>query len=150
MSGDFVQTKTITVTVQENGWVRNKEGILIAKLVSGIDFNSPAVSDTPIKLSPWTIYDGYCAFRYIIGTDPEVIANRVAFIEKTPRVRIRPWNSRDEDAHDHLNWESGPKGSGCSGDFDPKQEGAYGFDQSSRDWCDKKLRHMGYQLTDTV
>lgn len=76
------------------------------------------------KISPWVDGDGY-AYRYVLYTDPEVVANRVAFIEKTPRVRIRRhWN--DNQYPDWLNWCEGPGGEG------PK-------DEESRAWCDKML-----------
>lgn len=72
--------------------------------------------------------------RVIEGTDPSVIANQVAFIEKTPRVRVRPWISKDTDWE---NWEPGPKG-GLK----------YGRDPDSRAWCNKKLVELGYALSD--
>ncbi len=99
--------------------------------------------------TPW-IEDEGCAFRAIKGTDPEVIANRVAFIEKTPRVRIRDYNSGvqfewdEEGKHivgerrqweDFLNWASGDKGSGPN-------------DKESREWCDKMLVLLGYTVKD--
>lgn len=142
---DFVKTKTVTVTVQENGIVRNNQGQIIAELVAGVIFDSLRVSDSPVTLSPWVI-DGHCAFRHILGTDPDKMCNRVAFIEKTPRVRIRPWNEYDGDRQDHLNWESGPKGSGCSCEESPEEKEAYGFDLSSRNWCDRKLTVLGYKV----
>lgn len=95
------------------------------------------------KLSPWIVVDDYCAMRVVEGSDPENIANRVAFIEKTPRVRVAPFtNGRD----DYLNWRSGPKGSGCSAGR-AEVEQAYGFDPDSRAWCDAELQKMGFQLT---
>lgn len=39
-----------------------------------------------MKLSKWIDVDGYCATRVIYGTDPQKEENRVAFIEKTPRI----------------------------------------------------------------
>ena len=81
------------------------------------------------KLSEWTMYD-HCSFRYIEGTDPNKIENRVAFIEKTPRVRVKPFEIKD----DWKGWMQGPKG------HDPEL-GKY---QPSRDWCDAELIKMGY------
>lgn len=39
-----------------------------------------------MKLSAWVMQD-HCSLRYVLGTDKAEIGNRVAFIEKTPRVR---------------------------------------------------------------
>lgn len=142
---DFVRTKTITVTIQENGIIRNARGRMIARLLDGVCFDTPVLSDAPVFLSPW-ITDGHCAFRHIYGTDPDKVCNRVAFIEKTPRVRDRSWNALDSDRQDHLNWISGPKGTGCSSDEDPEEKQAYGFDPESRNWCDKQLAEFGYIL----
>lgn len=81
--------------------------------------------------------------RCLVGTDPKIVANRVAFIEKTPRVRIAPWaGSLMEDGR---NWRSGPKGVGGAGGEDPKEQ-LYGHYPPSREWCDAELRAMGYTL----
>jgi hypothetical protein len=77
--------------------------------------------------------EDHCSFRYVIGTDPEEVENRVAFIEKTPRVRVKPYT---EYLEDHKNWEQGPKG--CSPE--------YGTYKPSRDWCDKRLLELGYEF----
>ncbi len=95
----------------------------------------------PIKLSPWIIIDGYCATRVIEGTDSNVIANRIAFIEKTPRVRTGPFPEKRDD--DWRNWKEGPKGSGGG---EPAVDLTYGFYPPSRRWCDAELVKMGYQL----
>lgn len=79
------------------------------------------------KISDWTMTECGCGvFRYFEGSDPDFIPNRVAVIEKTPRVRIRPaWaTSKDKD---FLNWAEGDKGSGPS-------------DMRSREWCDAVLK----------
>jgi hypothetical protein len=45
------------------------------------------------KLTEWIVTDCGCgAYRASAGTDNAVIANRVAFIEKMPRVRIRDYH----------------------------------------------------------
>ncbi len=95
-----------------------------------------------IKLSPWIVVDGYCATRIIEGTDFEKIENRVAFIEKTPRVRVSEFTTQD----DWKNWSQGPKGSGGASDEDHEALGQYGFDSKSREWCDSELIKMGYIL----
>ncbi|QGT54457.1 hypothetical protein b3_0214 [Synechococcus phage B3] len=97
-----------------------------------------------IKTTPWLIIDNYCAFRAIEGTDPNLIENRIAFIEKTPRVRISSYHHNENRLEDFKNWECGPSGTGGSGS--PEEEETYGFYQPSREWCDEKLISMGYEL----
>lgn len=75
--------------------------------------------------------DDHCYMRILLGTDENLIENRVAFIEKTPRVRIGAFTDRDSD---WKNWEQGSKG--CGPD--------YGEDPVSREWCDTRLRELGY------
>lgn len=87
-----------------------------------------------IKVSPWTPDpDGaYCSLRFIEGTDPTVVANRVAFIEKTPRVRVQ---ASTEESQDFKNWHAGWKGDG-------------GWDEDSQGWCDTHLLALGYIVPD--
>jgi hypothetical protein len=85
-----------------------------------------------MKASAWIIRTD-CSFRVVEGSDPECIPNRLAFIEKTPRVRVRPaWiTERNED---HWNWAEAPfKGSGPD-------------DSHSREWCDAMLKLLGHDL----
>jgi hypothetical protein len=123
------------------------------------------------RLSDWIVVDEYCATRVIEGTDPDVVANRVAFIEKTPRVCVgdstegfievssapwEPWTDvayrltlsgetfRPYDDRKGRWWIEGPSGSGGSGD--PEEEGLYGFDAESRAWCDKMLIELGHTV----
>jgi hypothetical protein len=87
-----------------------------------------------MKVSEWLpVPDSECFMRVIEGTDPSVVANRVAFIEKTPRVRVKPWTEED----DWKNWQQGPKGG-----LD------YGKDNNSRVWCNHRLPELGYQIPD--
>lgn len=62
-----------------------------------------------IKLSPWTADPNSpeCSMRIIEGGDPTNVAHRVAFIEKTPRVRFQPF---DNTLGDWKNWHQGWKG----------------------------------------
>jgi len=83
-----------------------------------------------MKLSDWIIIDGYCATKVLEGTDHNNVENRVAFIEKSPRIRVAPFNG-DED---WKNWKYGDKGS------------EYGKDIESREWCDNELIKLGYTL----
>lgn len=108
--------------------------------------------DKPVGpvLSEWTPVpndDGsepHCCMRYLLGTDQTVVANRIAFIEKTPRIRV------GTGPVEQLNWEQGPKGSGCSGDQSAEKEQRYGFYPPSREWCDQRLKELGYWLTEQV
>lgn len=109
---------------------------LAEQLFQGIHMHCPlpegAARATGVKLTPWMADpDGdYCSLRCVEGTDPSVIANRVAFIEKTPRVRIQPCSNALDD---WKNWHSGYKGDG-------------GWDEVSQGWCDAQLIALGYDV----
>jgi hypothetical protein len=94
-----------------------------------------------MKVSNWIVVDEYCATRIIEGGNVDCVEDRVAFIEKTPRVRTAPYSTNWVD---HNKWKSGPKGDG--GCLETEGETIYGFCQDSRDWCDEKLVEMGYEL----
>jgi hypothetical protein len=79
------------------------------------------------QCSEWKVVDGHCAERTCND-------ERVAFIEKTPRVK-NPLTGE---------WEEGPKGAGGSG-----VDGVNGGYQPSRDWADTKLIEFGYTLEKT-
>ncbi len=107
------------------------------------------------RVSPWISLDGYSAMRVIEGTDPYNIANRVAFIEKSPRVRVQPF----VELRDDKGWQYGPKGVGGSTSCDcgnencpnarpAEEQGIYGFDADSRNWCDAQLINLGYDVPD--
>lgn len=83
-----------------------------------------------MKLTDWIVIDGYCATRVLEGTDSSKVENRVAFIEKTPKIRVTPFTEID----DYKNWKCGSKG--CE----------YGMDEESRRWCDDELQKLGYIL----
>lgn len=102
------------------------------------------------KLSKWIQLSGnesHCCTRVIEGNDPSVIKNRIAFIEKSPRVRVRQYGKDSgmvifkEDNQDI--WIFGPKGSGGG---NPEQDKTYGFDENSRKWCDDLLKLLGYEF----
>ena len=98
------------------------------------------------KITPWIVNEEYgCAYRHIVGADPEDITKRVALIEKSPRVRIRSAflrldKGRYEDGEEytierwpeHLDWCYGDKGDGHA-------------DPESRQWCDAMLKLLGYE-----
>jgi hypothetical protein len=92
--------------------------------------NPPSVAGQ--RVTAWLAVPGAydCAMRCIEGTDINVVANRVAFIEKTPRVRARAFT---DSASDFKNWHPGTKGDG-------------GWDAESQAWCDDLLRKSGYVL----
>lgn len=83
-----------------------------------------------VKVSPWVVIEGYCATRVIQGGNPFHVEDRVAFIEKSPRVLVDG------------EWLYGPKGAGGSGGDDPKNL-LYGFYPPSRQWCDEQLLAAG-------
>lgn len=92
-------------------------------------------SGMQIRLSDWIKMD-HAATRVIFGTDPEIEDNRIAFIEKTPRVRLPGNPPNDIKAGICDGWLYGPKGSGqLCGEYPP-----------SRAWADQKLRELGYFL----
>lgn len=89
------------------------------------------------EVGPWTLCEGGAgAYRALLGYSGEHVANRVAFIEKTPRVRIRPMEQFG-DWEDFLNWASGFSGDGPE-------------DVYSRAWCDEALELFGYKMSDPV
>ena len=99
-----------------------------------------------MKISDWIEEDGF-SYKYVLGTDKEDESNRVAAIEKTPRVQIiRNCNNHDglmlskkkekvdidnkyqnnEVFYGEGIWLFGIKGSDC-------------YDEDSRKWCDQLL-----------
>lgn len=77
----------------------------------------------------------HCAFRAIKST-----GQRVAFIEKTPRIFLF---KNDVDGETREVWHYGPHGSGGADGHIPENE-LYGFDPDSRAWCDNMLAKMLY------
>jgi hypothetical protein len=88
---------------------------------------------TGLRASPWLVIDGHCATRVNEGGDPSRIQDRIALIEKTPRVLAGD------------TWEYGPKGSGGFSE-DPERDQLYGFDPKSRAWADQRLLELGVVL----
>jgi hypothetical protein len=89
-----------------------------------------------VKLSKWLTISGHCSMRIIEGSDPQDVANRYAFIEKTPRVRIKPFDY-EAPAYDFRNWLQD-----AGGGHSPE----YGEYELARQWCDEQLLTMGYEL----
>ena len=97
------------------------------------------------KVSAWLVVPDaeYCCMRIVEGGDPNNIADRVAFIEKTPRVRFEAFVDID---NDWKKWRQGDKGCGGAWNSDHEALGQYGYDPESRAWCDEELKKMGYEL----
>lgn len=94
------------------------------------------------NLSEWIVVHDYCATRVYEGTDFNDPINRVAFIEKTPRIRLTPYIN---DKKEYTNWFHGNKGnSGADGHIPENQ--LYGYDPDSREFCDWLLERIGYKL----
>jgi hypothetical protein len=106
-----------------------------------MQLNLKRVPEVFMKTTPWIVVDGYCACRCLGGSDPHLIENRIAFIEKTPRVRVNSYLLPF--LEDWKNWKQGPKGDGGG---DPEKDLTYGFDPDSREWCDAELLKLGYIL----
>lgn len=92
-----------------------------------------------MKVGPWTTIEDGAACRTRAATPNDLVEHRMAVIEKTPRVRIRPDRYRHrnggEDWAEHLDWAEGPKGYGPD-------------DPNSRAWCDRVLIALGHDLVD--
>lgn len=90
------------------------------------------------KLTPWISGDG-CAYRLLSGAEDKPY-NRIAFIERTPRVKLVAGSysvSIDETdmaarSANVNGWICGPSGNGPD-------------DLESRDWCDSMLNLLGYE-----
>lgn len=92
-----------------------------------------------MKISPWLeVKDQIDGVEYIAGMTRILeggniarIEDRVAFIEKTPRIRIRS-QSRYDTHGDYLNWAA--RDWSGKGPTDPE----------SKAWCDEALKVFGY------
>jgi len=108
-----------------------------------------------MKLSPWLpLPDSpHCCVRIFPGTDINIPRNRIAMIEKSPRVMLRKSTyciacddgigatAATKDA-----WVYGPSGAGGPDGDNPANE-LYGYYPPSRKWCDDMLVLLGYELT---
>lgn len=85
------------------------------------------------NFSDWIDVD-HCAYKYVIGSDPENPDNRVAFIEKTPRVQILGSSfSPNKTLPRGENMSGWYYGSVSSGELCGKYS-------KSREWCDQMLQ----------
>jgi len=89
------------------------------------------------NLSDWIIIDNYCAIRIVKGGKVDNVSDRVAFIEKSPRVRVNKNKLCMENSHSCAisdAWLYGGRGSSD-----------YGRDTDSRKWCDDMLKLLGWE-----
>lgn len=98
-------------------------------------------------ITPWITYDD-CSLRHVVGRDPEDVRYRVALIEKTPRVRIRPAHFREhhgtyEDGGPYVEYHWPEHCDWCYG-----EKGDEPNDEESKAWCDAMLKLLGYKLED--
>lgn len=92
------------------------------------------------ELSDWIMLE-HCATRIKVGGDVNDISDRVAFIEKTPRVRVSKYYYGVESKND--NGVIGQKNDAWI--FGPKGSSDYGIDLESREWCDNMLKLLGWE-----
>lgn len=91
-------------------------------------------------LSEWILLESGSATRIIKNGNVEDVKDRVAFIEKSPRVRLSKRKycveEKEGGACQSMNndaWIYGDKGSD------------YGLDEKSREWCDRMLILLGWE-----
>jgi hypothetical protein len=99
-----------------------------------------------MKVSKWQLLDEYCSVRVIEGGDINNVDDRVALIEKTPRVRI----DHKADNFYSLYTNNIIKGTRYKNWFHGNSGTHYQTDQheKERQWCDEILKLMGYELED--
>jgi len=92
------------------------------------------------ELSDWIVVDGHCATRILKGGDASNVKDRVAFIEKTPRVRVSE-NRYSVECEDGIGGEMQKRDAWIYG----YKDSDYGESVESREWCDKMLTLLGYE-----
>lgn len=122
-----------TVECLTNGiLVFTKEILDIPNILHKLDSYTPETTYTKVDkdiISDWIMED-HCSYKYLVGTNPNNPKNRVAFIEKTPRVFIdKKIISCEKNKPFNGGWIYGAKGDGhlC------------GKDPNSRKWCDNLI-----------
>ena len=98
-----------------------------------------------VTLSPWMSDPDYphACMRIIAGADPIDVRTRVAFIEKTGRVRTisAPLGITRSDSETDPGWVAVTRGDcGCLSD------GQWEYDTDTQNECDTALRMLGYTL----
>lgn len=93
-----------------------------------------------MKISDWIFYDN-AWMRVVEGAPLDDVKSRVAFIEKTPRIRIREGHFREVVGY----YEDGGKYVEYS--WDEWLDWCYGLKgetiEESKQWCDNMSRAMG-------
>ena len=96
-------------------------------------------------ISPWIPDPDYphSCLRHIVGTDPRFVRNRVDFIEKSPRVRVAPYDGKDDSVIESQgNWFFGRKHSSAV----PLEDGTYKYNREAQNWADQELAKLGYNI----
>ena len=98
-------------------------------------------------LSDWIMdKEDYCAMRIYKDGDPEKVSDRVAFIEKTPRVRFD--RKSGSEAYVQVNGNS-VHGSGTNVEVwiygGNHRSSEYGKNEDARKWCDQMLKVLGHE-----
>lgn len=93
------------------------------------------------ELTEW-IDDEHCAYRAVKGTDHLNPNNRVAFIEKTPRVNTQL--RYEDNAKLRRTIKPFSQGSGWTYGW-KKSSDEYGKYIPARNWCDNLLYLMGWR-----
>jgi hypothetical protein len=91
------------------------------------------------ELSDWIIVDGYCATKIIKDGNVDNIQDRVAFIEKTPRVRVDKYKYAVENK-DGIGAVCTQRDAWICG---VKRDN--GLNKESREWCDTMLQLLGWE-----
>lgn len=99
------------------------------------------------SLSDWIMdEDDYCAMRIYKGGDPEKVEDRVAMIEKTPRVRVA--RESGSEAYVQVNGDS-VHGSRTNVEVwiygGNHRSSEYGHNEEARQWCDEMLKTLGHE-----
>lgn len=126
----------VFVPLQERLTKENEEDVFEGSVLGMFKNNILSLfTEHNFRVGDWQIdpESPHCAFRAI-----EETGQRVAFIEKTPRILIQPKEGNMSEI-----WHYGPRGSGGPDGHIPENQ-LYGFDPDSRAWCDKMLQNMGY------
>ena len=109
------------------------------------------------KLSDWIMIE-HCAVRIVKDGDVNKISDRVAFIEKTPRVKIHSPNSTLDSHSISINVDENEEtgcgathpnyfiGKRCVWMYGYKGSSEYGRDENSRQWCDELLKAIGWEV----
>lgn len=144
---DFQQSLQLTFCLYSNIPLDNQTEAIIQLGHDwfGGDWNVVASSKPSeelfVTLSDWTLVEETCWTRYRLPGSPTCIEDRVAFIEKTPRVRV---------SSSQYSVEVSKSGMARGIDADawisaPHLKGPQGEDVEERQaWCDELLKLLGW------